>query len=68
MTQADWGVVFGEAVTLIAVALLTVVGTLLHATGLELSLDQEFDLERTCARRASPMWRARLAAGSSAFS
>jgi SulP family sulfate permease len=45
VTQADWGVVMSEGVTLVAVALLTVVGTLLHATGLELSLDQEFDLE-----------------------
>lgn len=46
VTEANWRVVFGESVTLIAVALLTVVGTLLHATGLELSLDQEFDLEK----------------------
>lgn len=46
VTEAHWGVVLGESVTLIAVALLTVVGTLLHATGLELSLDQEFDLEK----------------------
>jgi sulfate permease, SulP family len=44
--DANWGVVLGESVTLVAVALLTVVGTLLHATGLELSLDQEFDLEK----------------------
>jgi len=44
--DADWSVVMGESVTLVAVALLTVVGTLLHATGLELSLDQEFDLEK----------------------
>ena len=46
ITDANWRVVAGESVTLIAVALLTVVGTLLHATGLELSLDQEFDLEK----------------------
>ena len=46
ISDADWGVVFGETVTLIAVALLTVVGTLLHATGLELAMDKEFDLEK----------------------
>ena len=44
--DADWSVVLHQTVTLLAVALLTVVGTLLHATGLELSLDQEFDLEK----------------------
>ena len=44
--DADWSVVFSQGVTLLAVALLTVVGTLLHATGLELALDQEFDLEK----------------------
>lgn len=44
--DADWAAVLNETTTLLAVALLTVVGTLLHATGLELSLDQEFDLEK----------------------
>jgi SulP family sulfate permease len=44
--DAHWNVILGESVTLIAVALLTVVGTLLHATGLELAMDQEFDLEK----------------------
>jgi SulP family sulfate permease len=44
--DADWGVIFSNTVTLLAVALLTVVGTLLYAIGLELSLDQKFDLER----------------------
>lgn len=44
--DADWPVIFGETGIILAVALLTVVGTLLHATGLELSLDQELDLEQ----------------------
>ena len=44
--DADWGAIAGETGVILSVALLTVVGTLLHATGLELSLDQELDLEK----------------------
>jgi sulfate permease, SulP family len=44
--KADWGLILGQSVTLIAVAFLTIVGTLLHASGLEVASGQELDLER----------------------
>jgi SulP family sulfate permease len=44
--DADWTVVLGQAPIFLAVAGLTIIGTLLHATGLELAMDAEVDLER----------------------
>lgn len=43
---ADWSYILGQSITLAALALLTVTGTLLHATGLEFGLDRESDLEK----------------------
>lgn len=45
VVEADWWAIAREAPTLVAVASLTIVGTLLHATGLELALDRELNLE-----------------------
>jgi SulP family sulfate permease len=45
VVEADWWAIANEAPMLIAVALLTIIGTLLHATGLELTLDRELNLE-----------------------
>ncbi|MSU90737.1 STAS domain-containing protein [Rhodobacteraceae bacterium 2CG4] len=42
----DWSAVAGQATTIAAVACLTVLGTLLHATGLEQIIGREVDIDR----------------------
>ncbi|MEL6957390.1 MAG: SulP family inorganic anion transporter [Pseudomonadota bacterium] len=44
--SADWGVIFSQAPLVLSVSAATLVGATLNATGLELQLDQDFDLDK----------------------
>lgn len=44
--RADWGVILGQAPLILTVSAATLIGATLNASGLELQLEQDFDINR----------------------
>ncbi len=67
VVMADWSVVAGEVDVILAVAAMAVLGALLNATGLEVSVGEDVDLERELATAGVANIAAGLGGGLTGF-